>query len=291
MAEMANAGRIDLHTHTTASDGVHAPADNVRMAGDAGLAGIAITDHDTVAGVAEAVEEGKRLGLIVVPGVEISTSSGGKDIHVLGYRIRYEDSLLLDRLAQLRQLRNQRNERIVERLGELGMPVTMEEVLQMAASGKAEDESVGRPHIAEALVRRGYVGSMKEAFDKFLGSRGSAFVPARRITSLEAVQWIHEAGGAAVLAHPGLYKDDPLVESLLSSGSFDGVEVWHSDHSAEEEARYAKLAEAYGLTATAGSDFHGLRSKEAYHGPIGNRTVDISVLAKFTEHRVRGNEQ
>lgn len=271
--------RADLHTHTTASDGLHKPADNVRMAAEAGLAAIGITDHDTVAGLDEAREAGRAYGIEIVPGVEISTAMDGQDIHILGYYANDRDPVFLARLASQRRVRDSRNELIVARLNELGVPLTWEDVLDAAGRDRGPDETVGRPHIAEALLRMGTVETLQEAFDRYLAEGKPAYVLPPRIAPAEAIAWIHEAGGAAVVAHPGLYGADAAVEALLAAGVADGVEVYHSDHSAEDERRYAAMAERHGVLATGGSDFHGARKGRIYHGPIGWRTADAAVVA------------
>ena len=277
---MAGVTYVDLHTHTTASDGLHAPADNVRMAKAAGLTGIAITDHDTVAGIEEALEEGKRLGVIVVPGVEISTVLFGVDIHILGYYIDHKDDVFLARLESLRKTRELRNDMLIAKLQELGVAIGMADVLRIAASDKKQGETVGRPHIAQAMVERGYVASVREAFDRYLGSGGAAYVNPPRIHPAEAIAWIREAGGKAVLAHPGIYGSDEWVEEIVSSG-IDGIEVYHSDHTPAQELTYAKLAVQHRLIVTAGSDFHGSRGGELFHGAIGNRRIEANVLAQL----------
>ena len=271
---------FDLHTHTTASDGTNSPETNVRLAKEAGLAGIAVTDHDTVAGVAEAVACGKRIGIEVVPGVEISTAADGKDIHVLGYWIDTTDERFLRRLAGQRNTRDRRNEMILQKLAELGYAVTEEEVLAQAAARPGKDGSVGRPHIASAMVAKGYVGSITEAFDRFLAEGSAAYVNPERIPPEEAVRWILEAGGVPVLAHPGLYGDDKLVERLIGCG-LKGIEVRHADHAPEDEARYGKMAEAFGLIATAGSDFHGERGGQIFHAPLGSRRADFETVERL----------
>jgi predicted metal-dependent phosphoesterase TrpH len=279
--------RADLHTHTTASDGLHRPADNVRMAKEAGLAAIAITDHDTVAGVAEAAEAGKRYGIEVVPGVEISTSFEGREIHVLGYYVDTADQTLLRRLISQRRVRDSRNEGIVARLNELGIPVTMAHVMEAAGREPGKDETIGRPHIADALVRLGVVATTQEAFDRYLAEGKAAYVaPPPRISPLEAFAWIHEAGGTAIVAHPGLYRNDALAERFLLSGA-DGLEAYHSDHEPAAEAYFRELAERHGKLVTGGSDFHGARKGKVYHGPIGNRTVDAAVLTELRRHAAR----
>lgn len=283
---MAGLGMADLHAHTTASDGVHAPREVIRFAKEAGLAAIAITDHDTLGGLAEARAEGEKLGILVVPGVEISTALSGRDIHVLGYFVDTEDAAFLARLESQRETRIRRNEMILEKLAALGIRIGMEEVLASAARAaggarRADDiRSIGRPHIAQVLVERGVAASVRDAFDRFLGEGGAAHVVPPRITPMEAVRWIREAGGKAVLAHPGLYGDDGLVERILAAG-IDGIEAWHSDHAPEQEARYAALAERFGLPATAGSDFHGEREGELLHGRVGNRRIPLAVLDRL----------
>ncbi|MCC3372987.1 PHP domain-containing protein [Cohnella sp. REN36] len=268
----------DLHTHTTASDGLHRPADNVRMAREAGLAAIAITDHDTVAGIGEARDAGTRYGVAVVPGVEISTASDGQDIHVLGYYVDERDETFLARLAKLRGVRERRNEAIVARLNELGIPLTMAQVMDAAGDGRGADETIGRPHIAEALVRAGAAANVQEAFDRLLAEGRPAYVLPPRISPEQAIAWIHEAGGTAIIAHPGLYDRDDLVASLLAQAGADGLEAYHSDHSEADAARYRAMAEAHGKLVTGGSDFHGARKGKIYHGSIGSRTVDAAVL-------------
>jgi 3',5'-nucleoside bisphosphate phosphatase len=272
--------RADLHTHTTASDGMNRPAENVRLAKEAGLTAVAITDHDTVAGVPEALEAGDRYGIIVVPGVEISTAHEGRDVHILGYGIPHDDPVLLSRLISLRNVRNRRNEQILSRLADLGMPISIEEVEAAAGKSGRGDDSVGRPHIAQVLMNKGYASNLRDAFDRFLGEGKAAYVSPPRISPLEAVDWIHDAGGVAIVAHPGLYDNDALVVSLLEGGA-DGLEAYHSDHSAEDEARYAAFAERHSKLITGGSDFHGAREGVIFHGPIGNKTVDAGIVQKL----------
>jgi len=272
--------RADLHTHTTASDGLFAPEDNVRMAKEAGLAAIAITDHDTVAGVPEALRAGKELEIVVVPGVEISSETKGKDIHILGYGFALDDKKWLDRLQTLREGRNGRNELILANLWRLGMPISPEELAAAAGKSERKDKAVGRPHIAQAMVDKGYVPDHRSAFDLWLGEGKPAYERQARATPEEAISWIREAGGKAIIAHPGIYGDDALVLSLLESGA-DGLEAYHSDHSPEQELRYAQWARDRGKLATGGSDFHGVKDGKPYHGTIGNRSVDAGIIEKL----------
>ncbi|MFS0727752.1 PHP domain-containing protein [Paenibacillus sp. 1P07SE] len=275
--------RADLHVHTNASDGLLSPASVVRRAQRAGLAAIAITDHDTMAGVREALQEGKRSGILVIPGVEISTSWDGKDIHVLGYAPDWQEERWQERLRGLRAGRMQRNERIVAKLAELGVQITMAEVL--AAAGKSGlDETVGRPHIAAVLLEKGVVASMREAFDRYLADGAAAYVAVPKVTPFTAVEWIKEAGGISSLAHPGLYREDRLIRPLVEAG-LDGIEVSHPDHSPEQEAQYRTLAEEYGLIATGGSDFHGERQGSVFHGELGCCTAGLETVAQLQRAR------
>ncbi|MNK25704.1 hypothetical protein D3C87_440310 [compost metagenome] len=274
-------GRYDLHTHTQASDGMNAPAENVRLAKQKGLAGIAITDHDTVAGISEAMEAGKRIGLNVIPGVEISTRAAGKDIHVLGYYLQYEGERLCSRLEHLRTVRETRNERIIEKLNDLGIPITMNEVISGLGRELGPDDSVGRPHIADVLVQKGAVADLREAFDKYLAEGAAAYISLPKVSPVEAITWIKEAGGAPVIAHPGLYGDDDLVRHIIKEGQPAGIEVYHSDHGPEEEGRYSDMAREYGLIMTGGSDYHGVRQGQVFHGDLGSRTVTADVLEQL----------
>lgn len=272
----------DLHVHTTASDGMLSPEAVVRLAGEAGLSGIAITDHDTIEGVKRAQEEGKRLGVNVIAGVEVSsTLTDGGDIHILGYVVDIEDRRFLDRLRQQRKAREQRNERIIKRLHEMGIDIRLEEVLAKKRD-RSPDANLGRPHIAEVLVDKGVATSMDKAFNRWIGKDGAAYVPTSRITPEEAIQLIREAGGVPVLAHPGLYRNDGLVSRLVERGLV-GIEVRHPDHDEQMERHYYEMAVNHNLIPTAGSDFHGERQGSMYHAPLGTCYVDESIVKMVQE--------
>jgi predicted metal-dependent phosphoesterase TrpH len=276
--------RADLHTHTTASDGLFRPEVNVRLALEAGLSAIAITDHDTLAGIPEALDAGRTYGIVVVPGVEISTAIESKDIHILGYGISADDPVLQKRLLSLRNIRNRRNDGILARLDELGLSVSLDELENAAGKSSLSGGSVGRPHIAQVLVDKGYAVNMKDAFDRYLGEGKPAYFSPPRITPLEAIGWIHDAGGTAIIAHPGLYADDSLILSLLNCGA-DGLEAFHSDHDSASEKRYEEWANSRGKLVTGGSDFHGTREGVAFHGSIGSRTVDSAIIKRLLNSR------
>lgn len=271
--------QADLHTHTKASDGTCEPAENVRLAKEAGLAAVAITDHDTVAGIPEALEAAAELGVEVIPGVEVSSVARGQDIHVLGYFIPYQDAEFQERLFGLRETRHERNKLLIARLQELGIPITLENVYRRK---QGTDKNIGRPHIAEELIELGVVASIDEAFSKYLGKGGAAYVNPPRITPQEAITLIKEAGGVAVLAHPGLYDADDLVQELIAFG-LDGIEVNHPDNDDQQRMQYRKWAEEHGLVMTGGSDFHGWRGEEPFHAMLGTHTAPMDAVERLRE--------
>lgn len=265
---------IDLHSHTTASDGKNTPAENVQLAVEKGLKALAITDHDTTGGIEEALEAAKDLKLEVIPGIEISTLANGQDIHVLGYWIDYGNEQLMIELDQLRETRNLRNQMMIKRLNELKIDITVEEVY---AKQTTPDGNVGRPHIAEVLIEKGIVSSLEQAFEEYLGREGKVYINPPRISPEEGVQLIQRYGGVPVLAHPGLYDNDDLIADLVQVG-LKGLEVYHPDHSAEEVGKYKRMAKEFNLVATGGSDYHGKRNGVIFHGDLGSQPVSAEVL-------------
>jgi predicted metal-dependent phosphoesterase TrpH len=241
---------IDLHTHSTASDGSRAPADVVQAARAAGLSAIALTDHDTIAGLNEATAAGERLGIRVVPGVELSAVEGGVETHVLGLHLS-ELSELEHPLVALREMRVTRALRIVERLNQLGVRISIDDVQAQAAGG-----AVGRPHVARALIAIGACGDFREAFDRYLGNGRAAFVPKDHLSMVDAIATIHRAGGLAVLAHPAQGGTRERLSALAGLG-LDGVEVLHPSHSWEDSQRLDSLASELDLVRSGGSDWHG----------------------------------
>jgi hypothetical protein len=250
---MIQSPRVDLHAHTTASDGLSEPRELVRMARAAGIDVLAVTDHDTVDACGTCLEEGRAQGVRVVPGIEISARFEGRDVHVLGYGLDFRSEPLRERLSGIHERRRRRVEEICARLRDLGVPLDAAEVIR-EAGGK----SVGRKHVARALVRKGLVGSPEEAFGRFLGAGSPADVPVHEMAPGEAAGLIAAHGGVAVLAHPGFLEDDALVERILdASPCLRGIEVWHRYRSATRHLAYLELARRRLLLATGGSDFHG----------------------------------
>ncbi len=253
--------RADLHLHTTASDGQLTPSDLIHRARAQRLEVVAITDHDTTAGIVEA-RAATGGTLMVIPGIELSAEDARLDVHVLGYFIDSQNVPFQAALAHFRDDRVRRGQRIVNRLAELGLPVAWERVLALAGGG-----SVGRPHVARALVEAGYVASVREAFDRYLYTGGPAYVARERLTPEGAIDLLHRAGGAAVLAHPGLLPDyAAMVERLVPAG-LDGVEVVHPKNPETVRANLRALAARHQLVMTGGTDFHGPES-EAYLGSV-----------------------
>ncbi|MDE3153591.1 MAG: PHP domain-containing protein [Acidobacteriota bacterium] len=245
---------IDLHMHTTASDGLCTPAEVVRLCRDAGLRVMSVTDHDTVAAVDEVARLAAAEGLQAVPGIEITAVHDGRDVHVLGYFIDPASAELQRFLTRGRAQRLDRARAMAARLAELGMPIDIEAVLQPAVAQPGR--AVGRPWIARALVERGYVRDTREAFDRFLGSGRPAFVARQGPSPAEAVQAIVRAGGLASLAHPGLLNRDEVIPPMIDAG-LDALEAYHSEHDPDTTAFYLDMAARHGLAVTGGSDFHG----------------------------------
>lgn len=223
----------------------------MRTARAIGLAALALTDHDTVDGLAEATEAGRLEGVRIVPGVELSAVEDDSETHVLGLHLRDVGALEI-RLRELRSMRLGRAERIVMRLNELGVRISFDDVLAQAGSG-----ALGRPHVARAMVNEGWATDLRDAFDRYLGNGRAAFVPKERLAMSEAIAMIHGAGGLAILAHPGQAGTRGRIESLVSLG-LDGVEVRHPSHSSEDAARLAALVDHFALVPSGGSDWHGL---------------------------------
>jgi predicted metal-dependent phosphoesterase TrpH len=244
-------GGVDLHSHTTASDGTLTPRELVRLAARHRVRVLAITDHDSIDGLPDAIDEAAGRDLEIVPGLEINTDVPGAEIHVLGYCVDWQAEWFQTFLREQRAERAARVHRIVERLSELGMPLAAEEVFAICKEG-----SPGRPHVARAMVNRGYVKSVREAFDKWLRADGPANIPRRRLTPGEAVAVIRRAGGVPVLAHPGLADRDEMIPGLVAAG-LAGIEAYYPEHSVAQIQAYRQMCARLQLVATGGSDYHG----------------------------------
>jgi predicted metal-dependent phosphoesterase TrpH len=260
---------VDLHMHSTASDGSRSPAEVVRAAKRASLVAIALTDHDTVAGLAEAAVTGAELGVRIVNGVELSAVEGQTETHLLGLHLR-DTAALEDGLGALREMRGRRAARIVALLQSQGVQVTLDDVLLQAGGG-----AIGRPHVARALVADGWATDVRDAFDRYLGAGRPAFVAKEQLGMRDAIAMVHAAGGLAVLAHPGPGGTRERIEALAALG-LDGVEVKHPSHSPQDVARLRACVDQLGLVASGGSDWHG-----AADGPrtIGMMHVPAEWLA------------
>lgn len=241
---------VDLHSHSTASDGSRSPADVVREAKRVGLAALALTDHDTLDGIAEATRTGAELGVRVVPGIELSAVEGDVETHILGLHLS-DPRELEARLVDLREMRRSRAERIVRRLNELGVRIEFASVLEQAAGG-----AIGRPHVARAMIAEGWAVDFRDAFERYLGNGKAAYVAKDRLAAADAISLIRRAGGLAVLAHPASGGTRERIEAFASEG-LEGVEVRHPSHSSEDVARLTALVAHFGLVPSGGSDWHG----------------------------------
>ena len=276
----APSGEVDLHLHSTASDGSLAPAQVVAAARAARLSAIALTDHDTMAGVGEAVTAGDAAGVRVIRGVELSAHDGPAEIHILALHVSRPEPLE-STLAAFRGAREVRARRIVGRLTHLGVNIDFDSVMTEAAGG-----SVGRPHVARAMIRAGSVRDTREAFDKYLGAGRPAYVPKDRLEIREAIELTHAAGAIAIWAHPGPDGRRDRIEPLVEMG-LDGLEVRHPGHGGEDVKRLGALTEFFGLLSSGGSDWHG-----APDGPrtIGSMHIPRAWLDRQDEEMRRRDE-
>jgi hypothetical protein len=267
---------VDLHSHTTASDGTLSPAELVRAAVKRGVRVLAITDHDSTEGLPAARAEAAQHPLLtIVPGLEINCDVPGAEVHVLGYYVDDAARWFQEFLREQRVERVARVHRIVERLAELGMPIDAADVFALVQEGSA-----GRPHVAQVMVQRGYVKSVREAFDRWLHTNGPANVPRRRLTPQDAIAIIRRAGGVPVFAHPGLAGRDELIPAMIAAGLM-GIETYYAEHSAAQTAHYKELCRAHGLVATGGSDYHGERTGRT--NPLGHPPVPMSVFEELKD--------
>jgi len=277
---------IDLHVHTSMSDGTFSPEEVVQVAQQKGLAAIAITDHDTVAGVRRGQTKGAELGIEVVSGVEISTEWPNGILHMLGYFVNAEDTALLTALDSLKKDRQERILKIVSKLNDHNVPVGADEVDQEAVGGVP-----GRPHVANLIMRKGHVATRQEAFDRYLGKGAPAYVEKKKLSPLEAMQLIANAGGVPVLAHP-YSLDEPdareleqILRRLMLTG-LKGIEVYYPQHTAEQTDLFLHLAKKLDLAVTGGTDFHGANRPDVEIGVFpGGKTLPCSILEELKKKR------
>jgi predicted metal-dependent phosphoesterase TrpH len=272
-AEAGGPKLVDLHTHSTASDGTFSPERVIEAAARCGLAALALTDHDTIDGVRAARQAGDNAGIRVIAGVELSAFDDEREVHVLALHLTHLGALE-KRLAELRASRHIRAGKIVDKLNAAGIPLTLDEVLQQSNGG-----SVGRPHVARALIARGVVADFRDAFMRYLGNNGSAFVAKERLSIHDAIAIAHEAGAIAIWAHPSEGGRRERLEPLVAAG-LDGLEIRHPSHSGEDMKRLQALADFFGLVPSGGSDWHG-----ASDGPrrLGTMNVPMEWLEKQDE--------
>jgi 3',5'-nucleoside bisphosphate phosphatase len=265
---------IDLHTHSTCSDGTDRPERLAELAAAAGCSAFALTDHDTLAGLDAARHRAEELGVRFVPGCEVSCAYRGRNPHVLVYFVEDGEGPLQEELARLREDRKTRNARLVERLHELGLPISYEELVEESG----DEESVGRPHVASVMVRRGMSGSIPDAFDRWLGEGKPAYVPKARVTPAEIAALAKGSGGVAVLAHPLTLEMGPRelsgVVAELAEAGFAGMEAHYGRYSRDERAMLREMAQRHGLVATGGTDYHGLIKAGL---SVGRGEGDLSV--------------
>jgi len=267
-------GQADLHIHSTASDGRLTPAEVVQEAARRGLKFIALADHDTIDGIAPAKAAAKSFpGLKLIPGVEISTDIAAGEVHVLGYFIDYTDRELLETLERFRNSRLKRAQGMVAKLGKLGVHLDWQRIEQIAGSSV-----MGRPHIARAMLEKGYIGSFKQAFSDYIGRDGPAYVEREKLTPAEAVALIIKARGLAVLAHPFTAGDPEVLTEELKAAGLAGIETYYDNYTKDEVSLLANLAQKYNLIATGGSDFHGIDSSETV---IGGSDLPLESVEKL----------
>jgi len=276
---------IDLHIHTSASDGTFSPREIVKLAKEKGLKAIGITDHDTIDGNKEAIKEGKEIGLEVVPGVEISVEWEGRPVHILGYYIDLENESLKSTLQNLIDFREERNPQIIKRLNSLGLNISYEDVKMIAGDGTA----IGRPHFAQVLVEKGYVKNGDEAFRKYLKRGASAYVEKKRLTPREGIQLIKNAFGITVLAHPfnidGIKNRDlERVIFQFKGMGIEGLEVFYPLFNPQQTLQLKTFAEKHGLYITGGTDFHGAQKPNIQLGSgFGDLRVPYELVARMKE--------
>jgi len=252
----------DLHLHTQFSDGTFSPEELVAHAAQHGLSAIALTDHDTVEGCAATARECEAVGIEFISGTELTAEYDDTEVHLLGYFLDTQNARLLAEITKFQAVRQQRIHEMVARINELGVPLLLEDVFALANC-----KSPGRPHVARALAKAGLVKNLDDAFERFLKRGRAAWVPKARMSARESIQLIHQAGGLAVMAHPGLNRTDEIIPGLVDAG-LDGIECFHTKHSTAMSERYLEIADQYHLLVTGGSDCHGYSKAKPLIGTV-----------------------
>ncbi|MCI5194069.1 MAG: PHP domain-containing protein [Candidatus Electrothrix sp. AU1_5] len=271
---------VELHTHSMYSDGTATPAELVQMAADRNLKGFSLTDHDTVEGVQEVLCHGKAIGMPVISGIEVSTMHRQYSLHILGYGVDPKNEKFLQWLARLQQSRIERNRKIVKKLAAMGISISEQELKQISGCGQT-----GRPHIAQLLLDKGYVTTTQQAFSLYLGRNKPAWCSRSPCSSSEAITVLHQAGGLAVLAHPGIIdkemKVQPLLIQELVERGLDGLEIFYPTHSSKVKKRLQMLAHKYNLLCTGGSDYHGDHQRRLFAGQTGAICPPDSIMVEL----------
>ena len=262
----------DLHLHSQFSDGTYTPEEVAAQGVRFGFSALALTDHDTVEGCARMAAACATAQIEFIPGAELTAEQAGNELHILGYFLDTQNTKLLAEIGKFQVVRQQRIRDMVARLNELNVPLRAEAVFALANC-----QSPGRPHVARALVKAGLCRSLDEAFERFLKKGRPAWVPKAKMSAPEGIELIHQAGGLAVMAHPGLNRTDEVIPELVAAG-LDGIECFHTKHSPTTAARYLALAEKYNLLITRGSDCHGLSKGRPL---IGTVKLDYSYIEKL----------
>lgn len=266
---------IDMHIHTNFSDGIYSPSELVDYVINKGLDGIAITDHDTINGIDEAIKRASNYkDFIIIPGIELSTEYNNEEVHILGYMIDYKMEYLHKILQNLKNTRKKRAMEIICKLDKLGIKINYEDLVKIA------NDTIGRPHIARFLVKKGYVKTINEAFIEYLAEGALAYVPKKKLTPLCAIDIIKKTGGISVIAHPGLLKSATTLNYLIDIG-IDGIEVYHPEHTIKQSEEYFKLAKEYNLFITGGSDFHYPPNNNEHNRDLGSIKFPLKYIRKL----------
>jgi 3',5'-nucleoside bisphosphate phosphatase len=276
-----NEFRADLHCHSTCSDGTDSPAEILKKAVELGLSGLSITDHDTIDAYGQAIPLAKELGIELISGVEFSASLDDISVHILAYAFPLDNPLIQDFCARHKQRRNDRNREILKRLNEHGMPLTDEEVMEVVSQTPADvQHSIGRPHIALAMLNKGYIQNIQEAFTKYLAEGKSCYAPGEIFSVQETLDIIHKAQGFAIIAHPHLINHSKILKQLLEM-NFDGIECYYARFGAESQQRWLKIAEHRHWMITGGSDYHGSIKPNI---PLGASWVNEEYFRHLQKH-------